>query len=263
MPDGQPCQAWRAKPLYWSTLAYQRAFWATDGAHRRLVENRQGLTVPLLRRSGDEYRVNRWIPVADKSPIPAEDRLGIEDDPSARLYLRLLHEAQAHWPASGAVARATVCEAVVMEAKRHGVSTSTLASATTKFMWFLRPDGWTVFDRLACQGMGIAPDKGTAAQRMLEFYARLECAGFEALAAEMDDEIGRSLLAGLPATRILDTLFMARAGGGSDQLGVDRLAAFLALLPPLMRDALHTLAETLQAQFGPHPLARHDHKAAA
>ncbi|WP_439598212.1 hypothetical protein [Falsiroseomonas sp.] len=259
----KPGADWLAKPLYWAVISYYRAWLATDGAHVAVVREAKGLDVPMLRRIGEEYRVSRWIPGAEKSAVEKEDYPGVDDDPSARMFCRILNDARAAWPLTGLVARSGVCIDIVQEARDRQVSGSNLVSATTKFMWFLKPAGWTVFDRFACVGMGIDPTKGDAATRMTRFYAALEAQRFEDLIAGMQEVIDQDpLLSGLPAGRIIDNLLMARGGwAGEAETFLRVLRCYPTVLPPPVGEALLSLATCMQATFGDHPLTSPDPKA--
>ena len=240
--------AWGDAELYWATLGYLRAWWATDGARLDVVRSTGSMTVPVLRSIALEYNVTRLILGAEKSEVVREDGDGLGDDPSAARLCAILNAARASWPGT-LPERAKACLHIVDEAKRQGVAKKDLASATTKFMWFLQPSDWTVFDRFAKDGLGFkAPAK--ARDQMLAFYATLEARGFVTLAREMQQQIDGSAFRGLPATRILDTLLMARGGRGDDDASIAMLRGFLAVLPETIREAAKTLAATLQLRFG-------------
>jgi hypothetical protein len=83
-------------------------------------------------------------------------------------------------------------------------------------------------------------------------------AEFGGLFAGMQAVMKRGLLPRLPSARILDTLLMARGGRGGDAGAIERLNAFLALLPATTRNPLEALAQDLQTRFGGHPLASPD-----
>ena len=239
------CQAWQQRPLYWSTIAYLRAWWATDGV-RLAVIRKHGMWPEMLRSLGAEYNVNRSIVRTDKAK-------GIEDT-SAKAICDILHRAGDRWPAE-LLDRAQACEGIAFQMRSYtGETEKNLVSAATKFMWFLKPDGWTVFDSFAAAGMGVKAHLPRLEQ-LRNFYAQLNAAGFGPLAVEMEVIIRRSTLSGLPAARILDTLLMARGGRSGDAGAVERLEAFLNLLPAASRSPLETLATSLHERFGVHELA--------
>jgi hypothetical protein len=243
------CQAWRERPLYWSTIAYVRVWWATDGVRLAIIR-KHGMQPDMLRSLGTEYNVNR--------SIIRQDRTRGEEDTNAQRVCEILHKAASCWPAD-LLDRAEVCVKIATQMQPYTPgSNRNLVSAATKFMWFLKPDGWTVFDRFAAGGMGVAGHLSRVKQLRC-FYKRLHDAGFGSLVAEMQAVMEeRGLLPGLPSARILDTLLMARGGRGGDAGAIERLSAFLALLPATTREPLEALARDLQSGFGRHPLASPD-----
>lgn len=242
------CHAWRERPLYWSTIGYVRAWWATDGVRLAIIR-KHGMQPDMLRSLGAEYNVNRSITRHDKTK-------GAEDA-NAKAVCDILHAARSRWPAD-LLGRAKVCEDISAQMRPFtGETEKNLVSAATKFMWFLEPDGWTVFDRFAAGGMRVAGHLPRLEQ-LRSFYTRLHEAEFGGLVADMQTVMKRSLLPDLPSARILDTLLMARGGRGGDAGSIDRLNAFLALLPATTRNPLEALAQDLQTRFGGHPLANPD-----
>jgi hypothetical protein len=242
------CQAWRERPLYWSTIGYVQAWWATDGVRLAIIR-RDGMQPDMLRSLGAEYNVNR--------SITREVKKKGAEDANAKAVCDILHEARRHWPAD-LLGRAKVCEDIAARMRPFtGEIEKNLVSAATKFMWFLEPDGWTVFDRFAAGGMSVAGHLPRLEQLRC-FYTRLHEAGFGVLVADVQVFLKLSLLPDLPAARILDTLLMARGGRGGNAGAIERLNAFLALLRATTRNPLEALAQDLQTRFGGHPLASPD-----
>jgi len=216
--------------LYWACITYTRSWWATDGP--RLARTRKGLDHKSLRAIALEYNVNRGVPK------------GVE---SAQKLADFLNKAGKIWP-GGLTARAERCLEIVAQARSAGRLKTNQISGTTKFMWFLKPDGWTVFDRFAADGAGI-PKHLNAMKRMERFYRQLEEWDFEAKAADMQAVIDDSPLAGMPAPRILDRLLMARAGDYQRD-APDELQAFVDLLPSSASKLVVELSDQLQSRFG-------------
>lgn len=252
MPEAPPCDEWKARPLYWSTIGYLRWWWAADGPRLRAIEARGELTAPMLRDLASEYRVNRSLLRADKKKGAI--------DTNAIAVCAILNRARDGW-GDGLPARAAACHELAeamkpytaAEAKDHKYP----ISAATKFMWFLKPAGWTVFDRLAGNGMGL-PESWPPKKRMQAFYDALQDKGFTPLVAEMQAVIdGFLAFASMPATRVLDTLFMARGhGGAGSEEGLARIKAFHALLPEAVREDLERLATDRHTRFSDRELTR-------
>jgi len=82
---------------------------------------------------------------------------------------------------------------------------------------------------------------------MPAFYAWLDTTRFADVVPEMQALIDGSSMPGLPATRILDTLLMARGGRRLPEVEAQ---GFLACLPEQARGDVTDLAGRLQHQFG-------------
>ena len=249
--DGFPA-AWQDAEVFWSTIAYLRCWWATDGINVKAIQRAGAMTPELLREIAKEYKVNRGIPRADVVDIGDDDNDCDDDDyhrdPVARDLAALLNRDRGDWPV-GLVERADRCCRILRIAQASKLFYRDQISAVTKFMWFLKPEGWTMFDRYAANGLGV-DSRLPALQRMQAFYGALAERGFEEVCARMQKRIDDSAFKGLPAGRILDTLLMARGDRGGDAETVARLKDFLSLLPLDTGGQLVNLAWALQRQFG-------------
>jgi hypothetical protein len=244
------CSEWRDRPIYWSTIAYLRAWWSSDGVRVSQIKKLQRMTPKMLRSLGREYNVNRSIIRKDK-------KRGAPDE-NAEAICAILECEQALWPTE-MLSRMAACVCLVAKLRPYTLDGDTdLASAATKFMWFLRPDEWTVYDRFAAAGIRVPSKFSDAIERMPEFYRLLNEADFVPLVHAMQPVIDETSLRGLPATRILDTLLMARGGSGGDEDAVQRLQMFLALLPVATQTPVIDLANALQSQFATHRLTHAD-----
>jgi hypothetical protein len=270
--------SWTEAPLYWSTIRYLRAWWATDGVNVQRVAD-EGMTALLLRSIAKEYNVNRGIAAAKNSKVDLYVHGDLGTDPSATLLCRLVNEAVRNWP-DGLLARAQACRDLMDKAADHQVGVPVgrtpssdgrlsneppalkdLASAITKLVWFLRPHGWTIFDDLAATGLGVPDQKRRA--RMTAFYEKLADLRFEALVADMAQEMEARGFTPILAPRILDTVLMARSEPNGPKAQIANEAAFLSLLPPALAASVTDLALQLHDQFRSHPLIAQDTKVAA
>lgn len=223
--------------IYWATLSYTRFWFWHDGPLLSVVcANGGRLTPSVLRRIAKEYKVNRGI------PAPAEDGI----DRSAKGLCFLLNDAVQGWPENLAD-RAQEC-AKLVKAKDEKLSEDHLASAITKLVWFLAPQGWTVFDRIAADGLRVRRSL-PALPRMLAFYEKLEESGFTNLEARLRATISQADLINLPAGRIIDSLLLSR-GRTADEAEQERqeLRGFLPLLPQHMASKLPGLALKIQVE---------------
>lgn len=247
------CPEWDARPVYWSTVAYVRAWWGSDGARVRQIKKNGGISPRMLRSLGHEYNVNRSIIRKDKK------RGAI--DQNAEDVVLILNKARSIWPAN-ITDRADCCVGLAKAIKKYTRNESVeLASAATKFMWFLEPGQWTVYDRFAAAGVRVPSSISSSIERMQEFYKILAREKFVELVSEMQPIVERSALRDLPATRIIDTLLMARGGRGGDEEAVERLKFFLDLLPEPTRKQIDELACNLQSHAPQHSLTIPDRPA--
>lgn len=247
--------------LFWATLGYARAWWATDGINRALVERKGGFDAALIQRIGLEYRVWRGVTAQkarrDASKVKPQSRLTAEaraarDQLVQRLCDHFNREARS-WP-TGLLERAKRCEEIMQAGIAIKCFADAQISGTTKFMWFLKPDRWTMFDDLAATGLGVKKTKSSL-DRMRAFYSRLAEKGFEACAGEMQNRIDTTIFKGMPATRICDRLLMDNAlfkTAGAFQLTqeIEQRSSFARLLPANVGNDLEALAKDLERRFG-------------
>lgn len=232
--------AWADNQVYWATLAYARWWLAVDGPFLGAVDARKGFTQPLLRRVAVRYNVNRGL-LQPKGQ--AEER-----DASATGVIALLSATANEWP-DDLQDRAARCVQIAETALDKGWTKTLQVSGVSKFMWFLKPDGWTLFDRFAVAGMKVPVSWSRRAQ-FEAFYEALADADFNDVAGRIEKTVVSSSIPHLPSSRILDSLLMARGARGSATHEVDESRTFLGLLPPALRDDLHRLATQLQDEIG-------------
>lgn len=231
---------WVDNQVYWATLAYARWWLAVDGPLLGAIASSGGFTESLLRRVAVRYNVNRGL-------LQPTTRLNGADQ-SAYGVIKLLREA-VPGGSPGLEARAAHCVAMAEAAHSAGWTHNLQVSAISKFVWFLRPDQWTPFDRFASAGMGIPPAWDRPRQ-FTAFYAALVRGGFDDVVGRIEPIVAASGLPRLPASRIIDALLMARGGRGSASDDLLESSAFLSLLPEAFRGDLHSLAAHLQLEIG-------------
>ena len=231
-------------PIYWAVLGYARWWLNIDAGLRQLVGDAGGkLTEGSLAAIALQYNVARGLPGKDR---PTE----------ALAVLDVLNRSAVNWPTSIS-GRAQRCSEIVEKLQVEKLTDKNHVSGVTKYMWFLHPVGWTVFDRFAADGMGI-PSGMTTLDRMKKFYAALDAAGFETAERQLQSLIDKSDWKSLPAGRVLDTLLMRRSSESGMREGANSKAAingFLLALPPDAAKSLHDLATTAQQELGQDPLS--------
>ena len=152
-PSNEIPATWGEARVFWSTIGYLRAWWGTDGPRLSLIRSAGGITTEMLRSIAVEYNVNRLILRQEKATAGVAQKARQAGDKSAIRMCDILVEACVTWP-TGLVERAKICAGIAEKARKQDVAKKNLASAWTKFMWFLKPDGWTVYDRFARGGLG-------------------------------------------------------------------------------------------------------------
>lgn len=236
--------AWADNQVYWATLAYARWWLAVDGPLLAALGEARDFTPSHLRRVAVRYNVARGM-VKDENKSTDAAVQGLCD---------LIAAARTTWP-NPVEERAKRCLEIARNAQRLKFTGETLqVSAVSKFMWFVEPRNWTMFDRFVVRGMKV-PANLTAPERFTEFYRRISAGGFATAVAQMQPIIGHSKLPTLPAERIVDSLLMARGKDNKRDrptlnIEVAESRAYLGLLPPTFRDDLHRLATQLQDEIG-------------
>jgi len=224
----------QAGPAWWAVIEHHRTWIAADGCYRLEIES-NGLTPELARHIAREYRVARTIGAvaagdsgigalveainASEWPDKLEDR--------AKLCIEI---AETHREKSKELGQGQKWHAPV--------------SAVTKLMWFLRPGGWTMFDRFA--RMGLIGNRNDP----LKFYRKLETINFAGLSDQLYVECRRKGFPDLHGERIVDKCLMYHgAGENSDFVRTSTMINrhYLSLLPREAAERLRRLADTTGA----------------
>lgn len=218
-------------PAWWAVIEHHRTWIAADGCYRREIEG-CGLTPELARHIAREYRVARTIGavVVANSGVSA-----------------LVEAIKASpWPDT-MEDRAKRCIEIADE---HKTKSKTLGqgqkwhapiSAVTKLMWFLRPDGWTMFDRFA--RMGLIGNRNDP----IQFYRKLAAIDFTSLCDQLHVMCRRESFPDLYGERIVDKCLMFQgAGDSSDLVRTSTMINrhYLSLLPQETAERLTRLGDT-------------------
>lgn len=114
-------------------------------------------------------------------------------------------------------------------------------SGFSKFMWFLRPKGWALFDKYAQQGLA-RPQKSLS---FMSYYKRLEELSFEEVADDMRSIISVSDLPGLWPERVIDKyLMICGQGDGDDFVGIAQ-SDYIRILDQYTEKAMSSKVERL------------------
>lgn len=218
-----------------AVLEHHRCWVFNDGACLRSVDS-DGLAPPIAYTIAKYYGVARNIGNRERVAELAGAISAVTDE---------------EWQGS-LVSREKLCRNLGEAHKKgaKGKKHHLPISGITKLMWFLRPDGWTMFDSLACKGL-VGANKGSFA-----FYEKLDQCGFIECAATITNEC-RALDLPLFGERVIDKFLMLRGMSLTDY----RWAAALnemhfALIPRERQEQLERLARfveglDLDRQFPP------------
>ena len=233
----------RRRVLYHATLEHFRSGQGLDYTARQRIEE-SGRIIPdtdLLRDIAKEYKVIRGIPKPDE----------FGDDSAAISLVREINKIKNNWP-NKMTDKAEKCLSFCEEAKTQGWTRKKQISAVTKFMWFLCPEGWTVYDRFARRGLCIYKDDQKLAVR--KFYGTLETRGFVETASNITQTIrGEDQSLGwLYGERVIDKYLMI-AGGAVESNLIKSVQTIKGMLQAEDAKNAHALAEAVADQHWDDP----------
>jgi hypothetical protein len=245
---------WKDAELYWSVIKYTRAWWATDGARFDVMGTEKKLNVHLIRSIATEYNVVRSLPGSYKASN-GKDKIEFteESDQVASKIVSVLDDSLVNWRGDLS-AKAEICIEIckALRVKLPGPYNvapfyNNALSATSKFVWFLQPKEWTMYDSYACSGL-FGKKLPTNEKTFQDFYCTLQKLNFTDHETQVQAAIDKTFLRGLPASRVLDTLLMGRAQGDPKDAGesmvrrMTYMRGFLGNLPFTVSDQLRTSA---------------------
>lgn len=222
-----------------AVLEHHRCWVSSDGACFNLVRS-AGLTPAIAYTIAQDYGVARTIGKRDRVASLAVEISSITDSA---------------WKVSLAD-REDLCRGLGKAHKKGatGKKRHLPISGISKLMWFLRPDGWTMYDSFARKGL-VGASKGAP-----DFYKKLDQCGFVECAAAITKEC-RALGLPLFGERVIDKFLMLR---GMDNAAYDWTAALanshFAWMPNERQEQLEGLGGfvegmDLEERF-PAPIAR-------
>lgn len=214
--------------VFRAIVEHHRWWYADDGVKRHMIVLNGGKIDPrVLRDIARAYSVSR----------------GLFEDCEGEIA-RILNEAMASWP-PGFLRRAGTCIRIAKRLNDDKLTRGRQISALTKLTWFMRPDGWTLYDDLAATGLGIHKYVDTV-DRMKKYYRRLDEWGFPCRIPAMQTTINASETPELRAERILDKLLVFH-GSGDEAREVIRneTDAYFGILDPETQSHLEALSALL------------------
>ncbi|MCT7662934.1 hypothetical protein [Shinella kummerowiae] len=234
--------------IYWATIEHHRWWLCHDQVYLNLLAKEGELSPWIVRLIAKAYGVNRGIPRAtDTGP----------SDPAATAIADALGNAAQQF--SGTLPqRFSVCVNILRQLPPgiRGAESATpkFVSGTTKFMWFLKPAGWTMFDSFAANALGIA--RGKSSDRARLFYAALEKQGFAQKSEAGNAVIRASGIPELYAERVIDKyLWLAGCTQQAREKAKAICEAYLQGLPSKHAEDLQALASALANLLGENPFS--------
>ena len=235
---------------YWATIELYRTWLLEDGPFLARLENvSPEERLKILHEIAISYSVRRTIPAASDNAETKNKHGNLE------VLAEAIDQIIAHWP-SNFLERATKCRNAAERAAQNFDRAKPVKfdaadpgkgaphSAVTKLVWFLKPDGWTVFDKLASSA--VLPNSiSRADERQKAFYNTIadDFAIYEAMA--------KPILAGfeprLHAGRLVDKFLVLRGDDAKRTQWEKRNRIFLDLLPEAVRDPLVFTASEIAA----------------
>lgn len=234
-------------PASLATIRYW-CWWANhDLAHLQGISQNGGLNAQSARSVAKDYLVARGVlkdkeDRANKNGYQAianslnsrRDRLLKEPDMSERLKIC--------FEAVDALNNTSESQAAITH--------NDFVSGISKLAWFTAPKGWTLFDRLAAEAVGIK--SGNARYKAIRFYAHLQEKGFPSLAERMNKALADGGMASphFHAERIVDQYLWLR-GSDPDALPLieAKTAAFLQAVGTEVKARLLKMGEIIETQF--------------
>lgn len=236
--------------IFWATIGYHRWWLTIDQIELSRLRQLEGrLTAQAIRRIGAVYYINRGIrqSAGDRGADKLAEKLNGAACPRGLLDQGNTCLEIAEWAANEPIG----------DGNENTITKGWQVSAITKLMWFLYPEGWTLFDRFAANGLGI-PVNIPSRDRAIRFYRVLAEKRFEHLVQATQATVAEFLkpFPNFYIERVLDRYLMIRGGlYGEEQSELPLvLQAYLEGLGSQACGALLSLARRLQCTLGSDPL---------
>jgi hypothetical protein len=236
--DTRPCSL-PEKRAYVALIELYRTFLFDDGPLLETIKDQGGsMSSTTLARIAQSYSVSRTIPAGP------EDNSG----QNLELFAEVVTQLSRSWPGDFQQ-RAKACREAAVKLSREFVredrtrsrAFSGPHSAVTKLIWFLRPHGWTVYDKLAADA--VLRSGGSTEERQARFYLVVQ----EPLrdAAQRSQGTLGHLDARLHPERLFDKLLLCTSLSKTpEKFGIleQKNRHFLRLLPPSLARRVHDVA---------------------
>lgn len=248
--------------LFWAVIEHYRSWSNFDGPLRVTINN-EILTASHIRRIGKEYFVIRGIRSDDDQPGNTVRLQAVADQ---------VNTVSQQWP-DNLVDRA--CQVALCSLATAGFTNGLQLSAFSKFIWFLRPTGWTMFDSLASKGVRLQSQYAAhfnniidlfpnyaltnhqlkVISRFISFYNILENHGFHDATNSIDAYFHDNIASGLFGERVIDKYLMFVGSSNEDLISsLDFLQAWILTQPSVVRDELLGIANQIADNVSNHEI---------
>jgi|GEM_PF-6405540 hypothetical protein len=185
--------------LFWAVIERYFAVRLNDEDILRSIETNGGMDKDVVRDIFNKYSLNRSV---GKN----------KELQNANKFCGEVNKFCNHnWP-DKIVCRAMRCAGMARRLKKSCPLRGEPASAVTKLVWFLKPQGWTIFDSYATAALGVGGSPST--RQMVDFYRQLDRRGFIGQADGITEILNRYGLADLRGERVIDA-FLWLAGNST------------------------------------------------
>lgn len=226
-------------------------WWAShDLAYLRRIARGGGLDADLVRAISKEYGVARGIRRENDDP---------DGEINLRRAQRIADEVNNRYTdlakSEDMSKRFDVCLAIVGHLRsrsetEEAITPNDFVSGISKLSWFVAPKGWTMFDRLAAQALGIK--SGSARDKAKRFYEQLESSQFVELTGRMNAALQRDGIAEehFHAERIVDQyLWLSAIKDEALALLREKTAAFLGAIGDEKSSRLLRMGKIIEDEY--------------
>lgn len=226
-------------------------WWASyDLAHLQNIARHGSLDAKLVRSISKDYLVARGILKEKDDPDGSVNNRRNQTiaDAVNRRREDLARE-------SNLSKRFAICLEIVDELNRisdaqEAVTHNDFVSGISKLSWFVAPKGWTMFDRLAAEALGIK--SGSARDKAAKFYEQLRKSEFVDLTGKMNAAFNRDRVAdqNFHAERIVDQyLWLSACKEDALPLLREKTAAFLGAVGSEKSSRLLRMGKIIETDF--------------
>jgi hypothetical protein len=202
-----------------------------------------GLQASAIARNNDNITVDQVGVIASQYNF----RRNIPSEPERVQYVVDTANAFAGKTFNSFDERATMMEASINDLHAQHMETSAkgkafrIVSGMTKLTWFVAPQNWTPFDRLAAAAIGVK--NADVVKRMRAYYRKLDEIGFADVASRIAEHAKGTPFEQVSGERILDKFLMFNGEDKWTRAALPMANGFPDALPPQWRQELYDFTD--------------------